>query len=92
MSDLLIALVALIALCASLGALLGWAAKRFKVEGDALVEHGFHVGWHHRQLEAARAQLHRGVALGAAFHTALARQQQDVVVVKNFHEPCTSME
>jgi hypothetical protein len=35
--------------------------------------------------EAAR-RIPRWVALAAAFHAALARQQQDVVVVEDFHE------
>src|SRR6185369_12902910 len=35
--------------------------------------------------EAAAAELGRGVAFGAALHAALARQQQDVVVVEDFH-------
>ena len=32
-----------------------------------------------------RTEFDRGVAFGAAFNPALARQQQDVVVVKDFH-------
>lgn len=38
MAELALPLLALVALCAALGALLGWAAKRFAVEGDPLVE------------------------------------------------------
>jgi len=36
-------------------------------------------------VKAAAAQLDAGVAFGAAVHAALARQQQDVVVVEDFH-------
>jgi hypothetical protein len=46
---------------------------------------GLHVRGHHRQREAMRAELLRGVALGAALDAALARQQEDVVVVEDFH-------
>ncbi len=52
---------------------------------DRLVDDGLHVRRHHRQLEAAAAEFHRGVALAAAFHAAFARQQEDVVVVEDFH-------
>ena len=38
MADLWLPLLLLVALCAAIGALLGWAAKRFAVEGDPLVE------------------------------------------------------
>ena len=53
---------------------------------DRLVEHRLHVGRHHRQREAPPAEFHRGIALAAAFDAALARQQEDVVVVEDFHE------
>ena len=54
-------------------------------DADVLTDHGLHVGWHHWQPEAARPELDAGVALRAAVHTAFARQQQDVVVVKDVH-------
>lgn len=37
-TSLLLALLALVALCVVIGALLGWAGRRFRVEGDPLVE------------------------------------------------------
>jgi len=52
---------------------------------DLLVQHGLHVGGHDGQAEGAAPQLHAGVAFRAAFHAALAGQQQDVVVVEDFH-------
>ncbi|MDT4855129.1 hypothetical protein FQZ97_894700 [compost metagenome] len=55
-------------------------------EADLLIHHGPHVGGHHRQAEFAATQLHAGVAFRAAFHAALAREQQNIVVVKNFHK------
>src|SRR4029079_7775716 len=38
-----------------------------------------------RALRATPAEHARGIALAAALHAALARQQQDVVVVEDFH-------
>jgi hypothetical protein len=52
---------------------------------DRLVDHRLHVGRNDRQLEAAPAEFGRGVAFAAALNAALARQQQDVVVVEYFH-------
>ena len=40
---------------------------------------------HHRKRKAPAAEFHAGVAFAAAFHAAFARQQQDVVVVEDFH-------
>jgi hypothetical protein len=56
-----------------------------KPQADRLVHHGLHVGGHHWQAEFAATKLYAGIAFGAAFHPALARQQQNVVVVENFH-------
>ncbi len=52
---------------------------------DVGVDHGFHIGRHHRQAKAPPAKLGRRVALAAALHPALARQQQNVVVVEDVH-------
>ena len=52
---------------------------------DRLVDHRLHVGRHDRQLEAAAARTRPRVAFAAAVDAALARQQQDVVVVEDFH-------
>ena len=52
---------------------------------DGLVHHGFHVGGYYRQAEFAAAQLDAGIAFRTALHPAFAGQQEDVVVVKNFH-------
>lgn len=56
-----------------------------QILADLLVQHGLHVGRHDRQSESAATQLYAGVALRATFHAALAGQQQDVVVVEDFH-------
>jgi hypothetical protein len=53
--------------------------------GDRLVDHRPHVRRHDRQGEAARPELDRGVAFGAALDAAFARQEQDVVVIEDFH-------
>jgi hypothetical protein len=53
---------------------------------DLLVDHRLHVGRHHRDAKAAPAQRGAGVAFRTAFHAAFARQQQDVVVVEDFHD------
>ena len=55
---------------------------------DRFIDHRLHVGRHDRQCEPTPAEFHRGVAFAAAFHAAFARQQQDVVVVEDFH--CSS--
>ena len=52
---------------------------------NRLVHHGFHVGGHHWQPELAPPQFYARVAFRAALHPAFAGQQEDVVVVKNFH-------
>src|SRR4029079_3185708 len=53
--------------------------------GDRLVDHRLHVRRDDRQGEAARPELDRRVAFGAALDAAFARQEQDVVVVEDFH-------
>ena len=53
--------------------------------GGALVDHGFHVGRHHRKAEAAPAKFDARIALTPAAHDAAAWQQEDVVVVEYFH-------
>ena len=50
------------------------------------VDDCFHVGRHDRQAKRPATELHAGIALCAALHAALARQQKNVVVVKDFHE------
>jgi hypothetical protein len=50
------------------------------------VHHRLHVGGTTGSEAPAAEFCHAGVAFRAAFHAALARQQQDVVVVEDFHE------
>ena len=52
---------------------------------DAFIDDGLHVGGYHRDAKAAATELHTGIAFGPAVHTALAGQQQNIVVIKNFH-------
>ena len=54
-------------------------------DANVLVDHCFHVGWYHRDAKVAPAQLHTCIAFRPAVNPAFAGQQQNVVVIKNFH-------
>jgi hypothetical protein len=54
-------------------------------DADRFVDHGFHVGRHHRDAEPPPAELGAGITFRTALDAALARQQQDVLVVEYFH-------
>jgi hypothetical protein len=56
-------------------------------QADAFIHHGFHVGGYDGQAKLAATEFNTCIAFRAAFHAALAWQQQDVVVIKNFHIP-----
>ncbi|OIQ71126.1 hypothetical protein GALL_472580 [mine drainage metagenome] len=56
-------------------------------DAQRLIDHGLHVGGNDRDAKSPRPQLDTGIAFRAAVHAALAGQQQNVVVVKDFHGP-----
>ena len=55
-----------------------------------LVDHGLHVGRHHRNPERARPERHPCVAFAATRDAALAGQQQYVVVIEDIHDQPSS--
>ena len=56
-------------------------------DADGLIHHRLHIGRHDGQAEFASTEFHTGITFRAAVHAALAGQQQNIVVVKNFHGP-----